>query len=492
MTFGLNDGGQKTLFVADTNNHKIRAINLESGNEVTTIAGASPGTIPSGYVDADNTSARFKTPRDVAYDPLTRNLYVSDEDNRRIRMIALASPSDTVSTVAGNGLTYNNYSEGAGLNATFSTLRGLIFWDYGSGDKRLILADADAPVIREISLSTLQTNMIAGSYVRVWASRGFTGSKDGKARSFIQPQTRTSYFDGTYRWGFSHYASIILRTNADFSNPIIVAGQNGRQGVVDGIGPNARVHGSGSNFVRHGDWLYFAEEEDFVLRRFSLTTNAVETIAGSKSEAGILDGLGAAARFCSVKGLAIIGDRLYAADECNHTIRAISLATADFGLVTTIAGTASIAGYQDGAGLAAKFNSPNSLVAVGNVLYITDTTNALVRSFNTITSEVATFAGTLGSCASQAGIGLSAKFCQPTGIVYDGHNHLYVNDFITYAVQKIRLKDAKVWLFAGEAFESSERNGPLNSARLLPINSINVEQETGLIIHSSDGFRIID
>ena len=67
------------LYVADTNNHKIRKIVISTG-VVTTLAGSS-----SGSTDDTGTSARFQFPQGITTDGT--NLYVSDTYNHRIRKI---------------------------------------------------------------------------------------------------------------------------------------------------------------------------------------------------------------------------------------------------------------------------------------------------------------------------------------------------------------------------------------------------------------------
>jgi DNA-binding beta-propeller fold protein YncE len=73
-----------TLWVADTDNHALRAVDLTTG-EVTTVAGTGePGFCGDGGPAAD---ATFDTPFGVALD-LDGNVYVTDTYNHRIRVIA--------------------------------------------------------------------------------------------------------------------------------------------------------------------------------------------------------------------------------------------------------------------------------------------------------------------------------------------------------------------------------------------------------------------
>lgn len=85
------------LYLADTEAHVIRAIDLDSG-ELTTFAG---GYGRHGFADGDRLDARFDFPTDVELDPVTRTLFVADANNHRVRAIDL--DSGEVSTFAGTG-----------------------------------------------------------------------------------------------------------------------------------------------------------------------------------------------------------------------------------------------------------------------------------------------------------------------------------------------------------------------------------------------------
>lgn len=104
-------------------------------------------------------------------------------------------------------------------------------------------------------------------------------------------------------------------------------------------------------------------------------SGAVTPLAGAWDGKGYADGVGAAARFATPYGLALVGGALVVADHDNHRLRKVGLD----GAVATLAGTGD-AGFADGALASAKFNRPQGLAAAARGdLYVTDADNFRVR-----------------------------------------------------------------------------------------------------------------
>ena len=141
-------------------------------------------------------------------------------------------------------------------------------------------------------------------------------------------------------------------------------------------------------------------------------------LAGSIGGSGNLSGEGATARFNRPTGIAIdSAGNLYVADTGNNLIRKISPA----GAVTTLAGTAGVAGGADGPGSAATFSSPTGIAvdSVGNV-YVTDFIGLTVRKISPA-GVVSTLAGTYSSHDM-------SPFDGPYGIAIDPSGNLFVTD----------------------------------------------------------------
>lgn len=169
--------------------------------------------------------------------------------------------------------------------------------------------------------------------------------------------------------------------------------------------------------------LYVADSANHTIRKIS-STGVVTTLAGSAGSSGSSDGVGMAARFSALKGIAVDGaGNVYVVD--NSAIRKISPA----GSVTTLAGAAGVLGDADGPGAAARFRRPWGIAADGSGnVYVADTENALVRKI-TPSGEVSTLAGTRGTRGNADGSTASATLLGPMGIAIDAGGNLYLTDW---------------------------------------------------------------
>lgn len=158
----------------------------------------------------------------------------------------------------------------------------------------------------------------------------------------------------------------------DLSNGEVstIAG-DGSAGFMEGTGTTAKFNKPSGVAVDGGGFLYVTDYSNHRIRKINLSTRQTSTIAGA-SFTGLADGTGANARFFYPMAIAADGSGyLYVAEAGSTRVRKITIST---GAVTTIAGSS--IGYSDGAGTAAKFSSPAGIAvdATGN-LYVGDRNN---------------------------------------------------------------------------------------------------------------------
>jgi sugar lactone lactonase YvrE len=162
----------------------------------------------------------------------------------------------------------------------------------------------------------------------------------------------------------------------------------------------------------------------------------VTTLAGLAGNAGFVNGTGSGAQFNTPWGVAVDGaTNVYVADAVNDAIRKITPA----GVVTTVAGNGT-SGTNDGTGSAARFDTPEYVVvdSAGN-LYVADTFNFTIRKVAPVGASwvVTTLAGLAGSAGTNDGTGSAARFYYPEGVAVDSATNVYVADGFNDAIRKL-------------------------------------------------------
>jgi sugar lactone lactonase YvrE len=141
---GVAVDGSGTIYVADSNNHKIRKVT--PGGVVSTLA----GTGLLGSSDGPGSGATFRRPNGVAVDA-AGNVLVADRVNHLIRVV---SPAGVVSTLAGTGS--SGSSNGLGTSASFNQPYAVAVDSTGNA----YIADYGNHLIRQIEAASAGVSMV--------------------------------------------------------------------------------------------------------------------------------------------------------------------------------------------------------------------------------------------------------------------------------------------------------------------------------------------
>ena len=163
------------------------------------------------------------------------------------------------------------------------------------------------------------------------------------------------------------------------------------------------------------------------------------TLAGNRGEGGRLkDGEGILARFHFPHGLTVDrASNVVVADRENHALRTVTRAGA---VVSTLAGNGE-AGFVDGQGPNARFNSPHSVVVAANGdCIVSDQRNHSIRVLSP-DGAVRTLVGN-GQQGFADGQGQDARFSYPSGLAMDPEGNVLVADWGNCAIRKVTMAGA--------------------------------------------------
>ncbi len=153
---GVTADASGNLFIADLNNNVIRRIDAASG-VITTVA----GTGTAGFTGDGGlaTNASLNSPSAVALDT-AENIFISDSNNERIRRVDFKS--GVITTVAGNGTTGFSGDGGLAVNASLNLpfLAGGVAID---ASRNLYISDTNNSRIRRVDSVTGVITTVAGS-----------------------------------------------------------------------------------------------------------------------------------------------------------------------------------------------------------------------------------------------------------------------------------------------------------------------------------------
>lgn len=410
------------LYVADTNNNAVKKVNRTTG-EVTTLT----------------TSISSPRKMDISSDGGT--LYVADQGHYQV--VGINTSSGAVTVIAGSGA--EGYQEGTGTVAQFRKVYGV---GYDASSHSLFVTDEGADriaMIRKIDLATNTTSLFVSdtSMTTVYPNSG------------IRIYGEYLYLGGN---GTIHRFN---KNNAGDNN--LVAGFD-RFGNTDGS-LGAAVIGRPYDLVLSSDGNNFYLAENNKIRKINRVTGEVSFVIGNSIDSYDFEQkVGSAARFSNITGITInsAGDTLYVVDRWNNRIRGINIVNQSSFLVAgggnyNVIGSGN--GYAEGAGEAARFDIPAGIVISpnGQYLYVSDTGNNRIRKVRISDGQTSLLAGS-GEAGFADGVGGAAKFNTPYGLDIDtSGQYLYVADRDNHRIRRVRISDGDTVTIAGDG-----RNGYLD------------------------------
>lgn len=275
------------VYVSSSISHTIRKIT--SGGVVTTIAGQAG---VSGGTDATGTAASFNGPRGLALNAGGTVLYVADTNNNRIRKIDLSNnavttltsstnsptalvvdssdnvyytswdhtvrkvtPAAVISIVAGAGNNPGTLNGTAGA-ARFNGPMGIAMDSSGN----LYIADSNNAMIRKITMPSAVVTTYAGQ------PQGY-GYTDGPADSATFSSPSGIAVDSIGNVFVADNSSGVIRKISPTRQVTTIGGQAYWGGYSDGIGSDARFNAPAGLAVNSAGTLHFAENYNHVIRR---------------------------------------------------------------------------------------------------------------------------------------------------------------------------------------------------------------------------------
>jgi uncharacterized protein (TIGR03437 family) len=326
--FGMVFDTSGNLYIADTNNQRIREVS--TSGTISTVAGN--GTEAFAGDGAAATAAELNNPSGLTFDS-HGNLYIADSDNYIVREVV----SGTINTVAGKN------GNGAGFAGDLGPATSATLWN-PSG----VAVDPSGNIY------------IADPYDNVVS---------------VVCQTQTPIACTNTAFGSDTWAAGDIDTFA--GNNTLGAGDQGDGGPAPGSllnNPNAVVLDSAGN-------LYISDNANCAIRKVN-TSGIISTIAGlGQANCGYSGDGGPAtqAELNYPKGIALDSNgNLFIADTDNCVIRMVE----KNGNITTVAGNSNTGcGYagDGGAATSAQLYFPSGVAVNGGKVYIADNGNNVIR-----------------------------------------------------------------------------------------------------------------
>ncbi|MEW6684379.1 MAG: fibronectin type III domain-containing protein [Nitrospirota bacterium] len=415
---GLAVDAAGALYVADTNNHRIRKV---AGGVISTVAGGGTAGLGDGGAA---TAAQLAAPQGVSVEA-SGTLYIADTNNHRVRRVA----GGVISTVAGSGSAGFSGDGGAATAAQLASPSGVAV---ASGE--LYIADTSNHRIRKV----------AGGVISTAAGGGLTLGDGGPASAAKLASPLGVFTRGRTLYIVDTNQTRIRTVDLDSGVITTVAG-SGRPYFAGDGGPAllAGLNSPGGIAFDPAGHLYVADRANHQIRKVDAGTGVISTVVGTGTAGFSGDGGPATAANVNTPYDLVVDSAgtLYFTDQGNHRIRKVS---AGSGVISTIAGTGSAGLSGDGGDAAlAKLYRPAGLTIDASAnLYVADSVNSRIRKIDATTGVITTVAGSTpagvaGGFSGDGGPATLAELNRPLGVSINLLGDLFIADTTNNRIRRV-------------------------------------------------------
>ncbi|MBI2213871.1 MAG: IPT/TIG domain-containing protein [Acidobacteria bacterium] len=457
-------GPDGALYVVDTQNQRIRRIDLTT-SVVTTVVGSGPiACVECGTYAGDDgfaTAARLNSPNQIAFDA-AGSMYILDVWNARVRKVS----GGIITTVAGNGIKGFSGDGGPAVDARIDPGAN---YDYGAlkvdASGNIFIAEHGNRLVRRVDAGTGIIDTVLG---------GGNEIDDGVgAREVRLPELFGIALDTERRLYFTDYGRI-RRVESDGKVRTLLGAAPHETGFSeDGTAlSEARLTAPLRMHVQPGGDLYFMEFNGKRLRKIPLSgTGVLTTIAGIEPYAVGENGPGTAALLDLDMHQAVIdpsGELIFGGSmrirrlKRDGTVKTIPGGYPSFGIAVDKSGRVLVSDWgvgriesdgnytqltqwdrgfsgDGGPASAAMLDNAQALAvdSKGNI-FVADSYNHRIRRIDAVTGIITTVAGTAPAhppdalvpnrSSGDGGPAIAAEMNSPVWIAVDALDRIYVAD----------------------------------------------------------------
>ena len=251
------------IFIADSQNHRIRKITISTGL-ITKVAGDGNNAFTKDNIAA--TSSSLNNPRDVAVDP-SGNMFIADTNNDRIRKVTAST--GIITTIAGSDFT------AIGTSSAVAT-KYYLFFPFGvtldTAGNVYIAGSLDSSIFK-VTVSTGNISIVAGTGPYPTGKSGYNGDDILATTAQLNQPTKVVFDASGNMYISDSYNYRIRKVTASTGIISTVAGTGSfsvdRDNGEGGLATSASILPAGGMAIDTAGNLFYADA--YVVRKVTFT-----------------------------------------------------------------------------------------------------------------------------------------------------------------------------------------------------------------------------